>query len=170
MSGAQNHVGMDGVALDLVRQADGGRFGHGRVADQGALDLGRAQPVAGHFDHVVHPADDPEIAVLIFAGAVAGEIHARETAPVLADVALGILVDRAQHGRPGLLEHQVAFFAGGDRACHFHHRRRLPRRGRGGWRCRVSSSVTGMGVIINMPVSVCHQVSMIGQRPLPITS
>src|ERR1035437_10202728 len=26
----------------------------------------------------------------------------------------------------------------------------------------------GPGVIMNMPVSVCHQVSMIGQRPLPM--
>ena len=26
----------------------------------------------------------------------------------------------------------------------------------------------GMGVIMNMPVSVCHQVSMIGQRSLPM--
>src|SRR6476620_1118874 len=31
------------------------------------------------------------------------------------------------------------------------------------------SGVVGLGVIMNPPVSVCHQVSMIGQRPLPIT-
>ncbi len=28
----------------------------------------------------------------------------------------------------------------------------------------------GTGVIMNIPVSVCHQVSMIGQRPFPTTS
>ena len=31
------------------------------------------------------------------------------------------------------------------------------------------SGTTGVGVIMNMPVSVCHQVSMIGQRSLPMT-
>ena len=31
------------------------------------------------------------------------------------------------------------------------------------------SGTVGVGVIMNMPVSVCHQVSMIGQRSLPIT-
>ncbi len=31
------------------------------------------------------------------------------------------------------------------------------------------SGMVGTGVIWNMPVSVCHQVSMIGQRPLPMT-
>src|SRR5450759_389176 len=29
-------------------------------------------------------------------------------------------------------------------------------------------STHGSGVIMNMPVSVCHHVSMIGQRPLPM--
>ncbi len=31
------------------------------------------------------------------------------------------------------------------------------------------SGTTGVGVIMNIPVSVCHQVSMIGQRSLPMT-
>src|SRR6266508_2490669 len=31
------------------------------------------------------------------------------------------------------------------------------------------SAVVGLGVIIKPPVSVCHQVSMIGQRPCPTT-
>src|SRR5215207_11690018 len=31
------------------------------------------------------------------------------------------------------------------------------------------SGTVGVGVIMNMPVSVCHQVSMIGQRSLPMT-
>ena len=31
------------------------------------------------------------------------------------------------------------------------------------------SGTTGVGVIWNIPVSVCHQVSMMGQRPLPMT-
>src|SRR3954463_14353959 len=32
------------------------------------------------------------------------------------------------------------------------------------------SGVDGIGVIMKPPVSVCHHVSMIGQRPLPIVS
>jgi hypothetical protein len=31
------------------------------------------------------------------------------------------------------------------------------------------SGIVGTGVIMNMPVSVCHHVSMIGQRPFPMT-
>ena len=29
--------------------------------------------------------------------------------------------------------------------------------------------LAGIGAIMNIPVSVCHQVSMMGQRPLPMT-
>jgi hypothetical protein len=44
---------------------------------QRAFDLGRAHAVAGDVDHVVDPAGDPPIAVLVAAAAVAGEIFAR---------------------------------------------------------------------------------------------
>ena len=56
---------MDGVTLDLVGQPDGRRLRDRMVADQGAFDFRGAQAVAGHFDDVVHPADDPEIPVLV---------------------------------------------------------------------------------------------------------
>ncbi len=101
--GRRMHEGVDGLPFDLVRQADGRRLGHGRVADQRDLDLGRAQPVAGDLDHVVHAADDPEVAVLVALGRVAGHVHAGVLAPVLAARSVGVAVDRAQHGRPGFL-------------------------------------------------------------------
>ena len=70
---------MDGLALDLVRQADGRGLGHGRVADQRRFDLGRAQAIAGDLDDVVHAADDPVVAVLVALGRVAGQVDARDT-------------------------------------------------------------------------------------------
>src|SRR5262249_38738351 len=72
----QGDVGVDALALDLVRVADHGGLGHGRVADQGALDLGGAEAVAGDVDHVVDAAGDPVVAVLVAAAAVAGEVLA----------------------------------------------------------------------------------------------
>jgi hypothetical protein len=47
-----------------------------RVGDQRAFDLGGADAVAGDVDHVVDPAGDPVIAVLVAAAAVAGEVEA----------------------------------------------------------------------------------------------
>src|SRR5262249_51640152 len=39
-----------------------------------ALDLERADAVAGRDDHVVRAADEPEVAVVVAAGAIAGQI------------------------------------------------------------------------------------------------
>ena len=72
----QGDVAVDALALDVVRVADHRGLGDERVADQGALDLGRAEPVAGDVEHVVDPAGDPVIIVLVAAAAVAGEIFA----------------------------------------------------------------------------------------------
>ena len=79
------------LPFHLVRQADGGCFGDGRVADQGALHFGGAQAVAADLDHIVHTPDDPDIAVLVLAGRVACLVHISELAPILARVALGVI-------------------------------------------------------------------------------
>src|SRR5262249_42918824 len=52
---------------------------HRRLDDRGmleerALDLERADAVAGRDDHVVRAADEPEVAVVVAAGAIAGQI------------------------------------------------------------------------------------------------
>ena len=133
--------------------------------DQGALDLHRAQPVAGDVEHVVDAAHDPEVAVLVAAGAVAGEVDVRHLAPVLLAVALVVAVDGPQHRRPGLLDDQQAALVGRHRLALPVHdlghdaRQRPRRRARLGRRSRPAS-----GAIMIMPVSVCHQVSTIGQR------
>ena len=73
----QRHIGVDALALDVVRIADDGGFRHLRMRDQRALDFGRAHAVARHVDDVVDAAGDPVIAVRVAAAAVAGEILAR---------------------------------------------------------------------------------------------
>ena len=66
----------DGFALELVGPADGGGFGHVRMADERAFDLDRAQPMAGDVEHVVDAAHDPVVAVVVAAGVVAGQVLA----------------------------------------------------------------------------------------------
>ena len=58
---------------------DDGGLATFRMADQRALDLGRADAVAGDVDHVVDAAHEPVIAVLVAPAAVAGEVHVRDT-------------------------------------------------------------------------------------------
>ena len=58
--------------------------------------------------HVVDPAEQPEVAVVVELGAVAGEVAAVEPAPVRLAVALGVAVDAAQHRRPRPGEREVA--------------------------------------------------------------
>ena len=68
------------LTLELVGPAHHRRLGHRRMVHQRALDLHRADPVARHVEHVVHPAQNPPVAVLVQLGAVAGEVAAREAA------------------------------------------------------------------------------------------
>ena len=67
----------DRLSLDLVRAPDDGRFGHARVIDEGALDFHGPDAVPGDVQHVVHAAEQPEVAVLVALRAVAGEIDVR---------------------------------------------------------------------------------------------
>ena len=81
--------------------ADHRRFGDLRVIDERALDFHRADAVAGDVEHVVDAAEQPEVAVVVALGAVAGEVDVgRPLAPVLLHVALRVAVDAAQHRRP----------------------------------------------------------------------
>ena len=58
--------------------------------------------------HVVDATEQPVVAVLVTLGAVAGEIPAGESRPVGVAVSLLVSPDAAQHGRPGMREHEVA--------------------------------------------------------------
>src|SRR5438270_11509930 len=70
--------------------------------------------MAGNINNVIHATHDPEVAVFIFAGTVAGEIHARDLRPVLLHIAVGIAVNGTQHSWPGLLENQESTRASRD--------------------------------------------------------
>ena len=55
------------------------RLGDLLVVDERALDLDRRDPVAGDVHHVVDAAEQPEVAVLVDPGAVAGEVRRPRT-------------------------------------------------------------------------------------------
>ena len=62
----------------------------------------------GHEHHVVDPAEQPDVAVVVLLRAVAGEVLALEARPVRVEEPLVVAPDGAQHRRPRLGEHQVA--------------------------------------------------------------
>jgi hypothetical protein len=74
---AQDDEGHDGLTGGLVVGADDRGLGDPRVADQRRLDLGRRQAVAGDVHDVVDPAEQPDVALLVLLGAVAGEVVLR---------------------------------------------------------------------------------------------
>ena len=75
----QRHERRHRLALDLVRPADDRRLGDLRMVDERALDLHRADAVAGDVQHVVDAAEQPEEAVVVALGAVAGEVDVRRS-------------------------------------------------------------------------------------------
>jgi len=102
-------VDVDGLAFDLVVAADDGGFGDSFDADDGRLDLHRSQPVAGDVDHVVDPAEDGDVVVVVDLRAVLGEVDplvgllVGVLLPVLREEPLVVVVQRAKHAGPGLL-------------------------------------------------------------------
>src|SRR5215216_2027817 len=72
-------------------------------------------------DHIVYTADDPEVAILVALGGVAGGVLARVLGPVLLYIPVGIAIDRAQHRRPGILEDEITFCVIRDRVPLFVH-------------------------------------------------
>ena len=103
-------------------------LGDRRVAHERALDLGGADAVAGDVEHVVDAADDPEVAVLVAARAVAGEVHVRDHVPVRLEVALVVAPERARHRRPRPLDDELAALVRGARRRRGPSRRRCRRR------------------------------------------
>ena len=76
--------------------------------DERGLDLDGADPVAGDLHDVVDPPQEPVVTLGIDLAAVTREVHPGEPPPVRAHVALGVLVDPAQHRRPGPRQHEVS--------------------------------------------------------------
>ena len=160
----------DGLPLQLIGPADHRRLRHARMRDQRALHLARAEPVARHVQHVVDAPHDPEVAVLVAPRAVAGEV-----------AALSPRSSKSAGSAPRRRRSSAAWRATacGSPAC-----RRVP----AGTSLPSSSTIAastpkkgsvalpglvgvapGRGVIMSEPVSVCHHVSTIGQRPPPMT-
>jgi hypothetical protein len=89
------------------------------MRDQRRLDLHRAEAVAGDVEHVVDAAHDPEVAVQVAVGAVAGQVVlAAEVGRIVGLLeALRVAPDGADHRRPGLLDDQEAALAQFDVGC-----------------------------------------------------
>ena len=148
--------------------ADDGRLGHRRVVDQRRLDLGGRDAVARDVHDVVDPAEQPEVAVVVELGAVAGEVPALEPAPVRLLVALRVAVDAAQHRRPRAGEREVA---AADRRPAGRSSSTTSAAMPGSGKVAepgLSVVAPGRGEIMIAPVSVCHHVSTTGQRPPPM--
>ena len=99
---------LDHLAGHRVGLADHAGLGDGRVLHQRALDLERADQVAGGLDHVVGAADEPEVAVGVAPGEVAGEVPAAGEAVA---VALRRRAVAAEHRRPARPQRELALDA-----------------------------------------------------------
>ena len=75
-AGLQRDEGLDHLADHRVGLADDAGLGDRRVLHQHALDLERADQVAGRLDDVVGAADEPEVAVGVAPRQVAGQVPA----------------------------------------------------------------------------------------------
>ena len=71
-AGTEDDHGTDLLAQHLVGHADDGTVGHGRVFDQGRLDLHAVDVLPTPDDHVLGPVDDVDESLLVDAGHVAG--------------------------------------------------------------------------------------------------
>src|SRR5271166_1007641 len=71
----EGDVDLDDPAADVVDDGYRGRLGDLGHGERGRLDLLGAQPVAGHVDHVVDPAQDPVVPVGRLHRAVVGEVR-----------------------------------------------------------------------------------------------
>ena len=97
--------------LTSCGHADRAGLGHGRVADQGRLVLGRADALARDVERVVGAAVQEPVAVGVDRGPVAVRPDAREAPPVGVEVALGVAPDAARHAGPRLRADELADLA-----------------------------------------------------------
>ncbi len=84
------------LPFDLVGPSNDGRFSHIRVIDQRALDFHRADPMTSDVKYVVHPAEQPKVAISIQLGTVTCEVRTvSPLAPVLLNEPIRVAVDPA---------------------------------------------------------------------------
>src|SRR5262245_2783918 len=101
--------------------------------------------MAAHLDHIVDASLDPEVAILVASSAVGGEVVGLagsgvfDARPVIADEALAVAVDAAEHAGPwladdeetALVRRQLLALLADDRGVDPEHRKRA-RAGLGG--------------------------------------
>ncbi|TLD19686.1 hypothetical protein PspLS_09526 [Pyricularia sp. CBS 133598] len=68
------HKRIDGLTCQVVGDADGCRFSHGRMFKQRSLDFGRREAVAADVDHIINTPSDPVETIVIASGPVTGEL------------------------------------------------------------------------------------------------
>ena len=153
-------------------RADDRGLGDRGMVDERGLDLGGRDVVAGDEHDVVDAAEQPEVAVVVALGAVAGEVLAVEARPVRVAVALRVAPDAAQHRRPRPRRARGSRRRGCRRARPRRRRCSASMPGQRERRAARASSVVapGSGLIMIAPVSVCHHVSTTGQRSPPIAA
>src|SRR5262245_8263889 len=96
----KRNEGDDALAFQLIGATDDSSFSDSWMAYQRTLDFHCSNTMTRDIDHIINTAHDPEVAVFISPGAIAGEIHAWHFAPLLFLVALGISVNVPQHRWP----------------------------------------------------------------------
>ena len=161
--------GGEGLAFERIGFADDGGFGHVFVANQGAFDFGGADAVAGDVENVVNASHNPEIAVFILAATVAGKVAAGDFAPIGLAESLGIAPDAAKHAGPRFADDEFASgVCGNGVALVVDNFGEDAKEGQGGG-AGFGWVAPGRGAIMMPPVSVCHQVSTMGQRFWPMT-
>jgi hypothetical protein len=118
------------------------------------------------------PAEQPQVAVVVLLGPVAGQIEALggEAFPVRLPEPVEVAPDPAGHRRPGLGEHQDSAAAVGHRGAVVVDDVGADAGERRHGRAGLGRRDPGNGLIIMAPVSVCHQVSTTGQRSPPIAN
>jgi hypothetical protein len=114
LAALERDVGDDRLAGPRIGTPANGCLRDLLVIDDRALDFDRRDAVARDVHDVVDPAEEPEVAVLVDARPVAGEVDVVVPRPVRLAVALVVLVDPAQHRRPWSLQHEVAAATGTD--------------------------------------------------------
>ena len=94
---AQDHERHDRLAGGRVGGADHRRLGDLGCDDQRRLDLGGGDVVPGDQHHVVDPAEQPQVAVLVRLAPSPAKYMPVEARPVRVDEALVVAPDGAQH-------------------------------------------------------------------------
>ena len=108
--GLQRDERLDDLADHGIGLADHSGLRDGRMLHQRALDLERPDQVPGGLDDVVGTADEPEVAVGVAPGEIAGQVPA--VGKALA-VALFLIEIAAEHRRPAGAQREFAVHVGG---------------------------------------------------------